>query len=118
MNLEEDFERVATLDEILPGNLRGIEVDGFDLVLGNVEGEIYAVGGVCSHEGSELRMGRLEGTKLTCFAHQWSYDIRTGVPIWPPISRVAPGYRLRIYPVRIEGNEVFVSKKPGRRGLQ
>jgi nitrite reductase/ring-hydroxylating ferredoxin subunit len=50
--------------------------------------------------------------------HLWRYDVRTGEPIWPPLAKVAPGYRLRVHPVRVEGDDVYVSRTPGRGGLR
>ncbi len=118
MTTDEDFERVAFLADVPPGSLKAVEIDGFPLVLGNVGGELFAVSGLCSHEGSRLELGTLTGHTLGCWAHQWTYDIRTGTPIWPPMSRIAPGYRLRSYAVRVHNAEVFVSHQPRRGGLQ
>ncbi|MSQ24245.1 MAG: hypothetical protein EXR58_06825 [Chloroflexi bacterium] len=112
-----DFVEVAAVEDVEDGTLRAIEVDGQSLVLGNVDGKLYAVSGLCSHLGSKLALGSLHGPTLTCFAHLWTYDIRTGEPVWPPMARVAPGYRLRSHPVRIEGGKIWVSRRPGRRGL-
>lgn len=100
-----------------PGSLTGILVDGQRLVVANVEGTLYAFSGLCSHLGTFLELGTLRGHRLTCFAHLWTYDVRNGEPVSPPMARVAPGYRLRTYSVRIEDGAVFVSRIPGRRGL-
>lgn len=94
-----------------------VEVDGDVLVLVNVEGELHALSGWCTHLGTAMALGTLTGHTLMCYAHLWRYDVRTGEPIWPPLARVAPGYRLRVYPVRVEGEDIYVSRIPGRRGL-
>lgn len=79
------------------------------LVLANVDGQIHALSGWCTHMGTALALGRLSGPTLTCWAHLWSFDVRSGEPVWPPIARIAPGYRLRVYPVRLEGEDILVS---------
>lgn len=68
----------------------------------------------CTHQGTSLALGRLnqEAHALTCFAHLWSFDVRTGEPIWPPMAKVARGFRLRVFPVRIEGDDIYVSPDP------
>jgi len=109
-----DFVSVGTVGDPTDGALKPIQVDGQALVLGNVAGTYYAVSGWCSHLGSALALGSLRGYTLTCFAHLWTYDIRTGEPVWPPMARVAPGYGLRCHEVRVEGEAILVSRLPGR----
>ena len=113
----DDFVRVADVADVPPGKLKQVDVEGMTLVVGNDDGDLFALSGWCSHEGSELRLGTLQDHVLTCFAHQWTYNVKTGDPIWPPLARVAPGYRLRTYRVRVEGDAILVSRKPARLGL-
>ena len=113
----EEFMLVAGVGDVPPGNLVQVEMDGESLVVGNDEGDLFAVSAWCSHEGSALALGSLRDHVLTCFAHQWTYNVKSGDPIWPPIARVAPGYRLRTYRVRVAGGSIWVSKRPARLGL-
>jgi nitrite reductase/ring-hydroxylating ferredoxin subunit len=113
----DDFVRVASLDELTEGKPLDVEIDGDVLVLVTVDGEIYALSGWCTHLGTALALGSVTDHTLMCWAHLWRYDVRTGEPIWPAIAKIAPGYRLRTYAVRVDGNDVYVSRLPGRRGL-
>ena len=113
----ENFVRVASIEDVPEGSILAVEVDGGVLVLVNVEGSIHALSGWCTHMGTALALGSLTGHTLVCWAHLWRYDVRTGEPIWPAMAKVAPGYRLRVYPVRVEGTDVYVSRIPGRGGL-
>jgi nitrite reductase/ring-hydroxylating ferredoxin subunit len=97
-----------------PGTCLEVEVGDEVVVVVNVEGELYAASAWCTHQGTSLAMGTLTGHTLTCWAHLWRYDVRTGQPIWPPLARVAPGYGLRVYAVRVEGEEIVVCTRPGR----
>ncbi len=117
MDESDEFVYVAMLNEVPPGTLKQVDVDGTVVVVGNDGGNIFALGGRCSHEGTELRLGTLADHVLTCFAHQWTYNVRTGDPIWPPIAKIAPGYRLRTYRVEVRGEAVVISRKPSRLGL-
>jgi nitrite reductase/ring-hydroxylating ferredoxin subunit len=107
-----EFVRVAHVSEVPPGACIDVEVGDDVLVIAHVDDEFYALSAWCTHQGTSLALGTLTGHTLTCYAHLWRYDVRTGEPIWPPIARVAPGYRLRVYPIRVEGDEIYVS--PGR----
>lgn len=66
-------------------------------------GEIRAYHALCPHQGTELVDGELEGTRLTCSAHHWSFDLATGCGINPRVVQ------LTRYPVSIRGQHVFVA---------
>jgi nitrite reductase/ring-hydroxylating ferredoxin subunit len=95
--------RAAALSDVAPGTIRLVELDGRQIVLARVGGSVYACAAVCSHRGGPLAEGRLQGARLTCPWHGWSYDVRTGQCLFP-----GRGTALATYPVRIDGEEVWV----------
>jgi nitrite reductase/ring-hydroxylating ferredoxin subunit len=95
--------RVAHLADLAPGRLYYVEVDGLPIALANVAGTIYAFGDSCRHEGGPLSAGMLINCTVTCPWHGWTYDVRTGKSIVPPV-----GLRVPTYPVHVEGDAVFV----------
>lgn len=108
-----DFVRVARVSEVPPGARIEVEVGDEVLVLSHVEGQYYALSAWCTHQGTSLAFGTLTGHTLTCWAHLWRYDVRSGEPTWPPIARIAPGYKLRVHAVRVEGDDIYVAQQPG-----
>lgn len=76
------------------------------IVLVRVDGEVYAVDSVCPHAGGPLGEGELDGTRITCPWHGWSYDVTTGK------CGVDPSTRVETFAVRIDGEDVFVSATP------
>ncbi len=98
-----EWVRVAERADLPPGRLLYVEVDGLPIALANIAGTIYAFGDSCRHEGGPLSAGVLIEHTVTCPWHGWTYDIRTGKSIVPPV-----GLRVPIYPVSIEGDAVFV----------
>jgi 3-phenylpropionate/trans-cinnamate dioxygenase ferredoxin subunit len=108
-----DFVRVAAVEDVPSGSFVEIEIDDDVLILVNVDGEYRAVSAWCTHQGTSLALGTINGPVLTCYAHLWRYDVRNGDPIWPPLARVAPGYSLRTYPVLVDGNDIFVKRPRG-----
>ena len=100
------FQRAASLDDLWIGEMIGVVVGGTRVLLVNVEGEVSAFEDRCAHLAVPLSEGRLEGALLTCSAHAWQYDARTGE------SQNPRGARLRALPVRIEGEELFVDVSP------
>src|ERR1044071_7919934 len=95
---------VATIQEVRPGQMHYIDVDGLPIALANVDGTIYAFGDSCRHEGGPLSAGVLIDETVTCPWHGWTYNVRTGKSIVPPI-----GLRIPTYPVRFDGNTIIIS---------
>lgn len=101
--MQEDLIKVATVDQIKPGQLWYADVDGLPIALANVDGTIYAFSDSCRHEGGSLSSGVLRDEIVTCPLHGWAYSVRTGKSLIPPI-----GLRIQTYEVRIEDEAVYV----------
>jgi 3-phenylpropionate/trans-cinnamate dioxygenase ferredoxin component len=106
------FVRVARVDDVPEGSFIEVETEDDVLLLVHLDSGFHAVRAWCTHQGTSLALGTLKGSIVECWAHLWRFDVRTGEPIWPPMARIAPGYRLRVHEVRISGGEVFVSRTP------
>lgn len=98
------FRRVADAADLWPGEMRAVVVDGATLLVANLDGEVVAYEDRCAHQGVPLSRGRLERVScaLTCSAHGWQYDLRTGVGINPK------GVALRRHSVKIEAGGIWV----------
>jgi toluene monooxygenase system ferredoxin subunit len=91
-------------DTALPeGSMTPVYPLGINIVIGRVDGTVYAVSGMCVHMACPLFLGALDGPTLTCRCHDWSYDIRTGRFL------DAPELALAVYPVKSESGKLFVS---------
>lgn len=67
--------------EINPGESRVVAVNGQEVAIFNVEGQLYAVGNKCPHRGGPLSRGRVEsgpGPSVRCPIHGWLFDLKTG----------------------------------------
>jgi len=93
---------VAALAEIPPGSMREVIAGDRVVALANVEGQIFAIDGVCPHQGGPLGEGQLEGPIVTCPWHGWQFDVRSGQHC---LSRtiIQPQFA-----VRVEGDSIFV----------
>ncbi|AIC17159.1 Rieske (2Fe-2S) protein [Nitrososphaera viennensis] len=72
------FQKVANKGDLKEGGLLGVEVEGNKIVLALVEGKVYAMDAVCSHEGGPLEEGELMGHDLKCPWHHALFDVRSG----------------------------------------
>lgn len=102
-----DYIDACALADVPEGELKGIRIGGVPVVIGNVDGQLAAIGGVCSHEDELLEEGELDGHVVRCPLHDSGFDIHTGRAIRLPATRGVP-----VYDVRIEGSRVLVSREP------
>lgn len=96
--------KVAQLSDVPLGGMHYIEIDGLPVALANLGGTIYAFSDSCRHQGGPLSSGVLIDDTVTCPWHGWTYNIRTGKALVPPV-----GLRIPIYTVQVEGDDVFVT---------
>ena len=96
MSDDQGFATVARADEVGPGELKYVELDGDPVCLINADGEVFAIGDTCTHEGASLSDGVLLGDILECPLHGGSYEIRTGAPPGRPVTEPAVTYRVRM----------------------
>jgi 3-phenylpropionate/trans-cinnamate dioxygenase ferredoxin component len=95
--------RVAKVSEIAPGTTRRVVADSLEILLCNVDGAIYAIEDVCTHDGGPLDQGELEGDQVVCPRHGATFDVRTGDALTLPA--VMP---LLTFEVSVEGDDIYV----------
>lgn len=86
------------------GEAHRVVVDGVEVLLCNVAGEIYAVEDICTHDGGALDQGELEGARIVCPRHGATFDVRTGEALTLPAVMPLPKYA-----VRLDGDDVYVT---------
>ncbi|MCF6193467.1 MAG: Rieske 2Fe-2S domain-containing protein [Kangiellaceae bacterium] len=98
------FEKICTLDDVWEGDMESFETSqGIDiLVLGVDGGELKAFQAMCPHQEIELVEGEFDGKVLTCKAHLWQFDCKSGAGLNPTDCKLAS------YPLKIEDEDVLV----------
>ncbi|MBI2675689.1 MAG: Rieske 2Fe-2S domain-containing protein [Candidatus Aenigmarchaeota archaeon] len=94
--------KVATLDNLKPGEARTVIVSGKEIALYNVSGKIFATTNACAHEQGPLGQGSLEDNVITCPLHGWQFDVETGS------CRTVPGLKIETYRVEVRGKDILV----------
>ena len=97
-----NWVRVASLDACPPGSATEWVAGGQIVALFNVAGTLYALDGICPHQGGPLGKGRLEAAIVTCPWHGWQFDVSTGQ------HQVNQSLCHPRFEVKIEGDAVFV----------
>jgi len=98
-----DFIRVAKLEDIAEPGKQLVEVDDRLVVLFRVEGEIYCLDDICTHDGGPLGEGELSGFSIACPRHGACFDVRSGNAITMPATEATVAHE-----VKVEGGEIFV----------
>lgn len=98
-----NYVEVSRFEQLPVGSGSVVTLDGKDIALFNVDGNVYAMDNACLHHGSSLGTSQLEGKIVTCRAHGWRYDVTTG-----NVAHV-PGYGVATYAVKVEGGKILVA---------
>ena len=100
-----EFVKVAKVADVPVGEMIGVTVGQSRVVIANVDGQLYAVHGFCTHMDGPMDEGFLEGTTLECPWHAGQFSIETGEVLTPP-----PNMGLATYRVRIQGEDVEIEQ--------
>ena len=98
---------VGSIAELPDEGGREVILAGRVLALFRVGADVYAVDGMCAHQGGPLAEGKLTGSIVTCPWHGWQYDVRTGR------QQITPTICQATFPVRIEGDRILVAVDEG-----
>jgi 3-phenylpropionate/trans-cinnamate dioxygenase ferredoxin component len=69
---------------LLPGEFLSLDVDGVMAAVYNIDGTLYAIEDVCTHDGGELAGGPIVGTTVECIRHGAVFDLATGAALCAP----------------------------------
>ncbi len=112
-----EYTEVAKVSDLAESQAKGYEVKGKRILLARHNGKFYATTNVCPHMHGRLSDGLFAGTVVTCPRHHSTYDVVDGHVIrWTHYSGLTlklvklfrPPRPLETYPVKVEGDAVFV----------
>jgi len=94
--------RICHTAELLPGEVQ-VGWDGDTAIaVFNIDGMLYAIEDVCTHDGGELVGGPIIGHEVECLRHGARFDVRTGeatrLPACEPTAK---------FPVKVEDGWVW-----------
>jgi len=72
------WHKTADIDACPPGHSLEVVVGDRIVALFNVDGQFFALDGVCPHQGGPLGEGELVGCVVTCPWHGWQFDVTSG----------------------------------------
>lgn len=83
--MSDKFIPAISTDEIAPGGMKTVEVEGHQIVISNCRGTYYAIQRRCGHMNAPLELGTLDGKIVTCAMHCAQFDVTTGRALSGPV---------------------------------
>jgi 3-phenylpropionate/trans-cinnamate dioxygenase ferredoxin component len=103
------FSEVAKIDQIPAGTMKSVIAGEKNILVSNIGGKFYAIGGKCTHMGGDLSKGKLEGNVVTCPRHGSQFDVTTGKNLRGP--KIVVQFSTRdepAYEVKVEGTSIQI----------
>ena len=114
---------VCPAKELKPGQRKLVSVDGVEIAMVNVNGQLYAFRNRCPHQGVEMIYGPVSGAMLPsepgefnygydnevirCPLHGWEFDMNTGKSLFNPEKVSIGSYEVQ----EIDGSIVLKLKR-------
>ena len=103
--MAQELIALMPIAELRDGERRAVSVDGREVLLFSIGGNVYAVENRCSHGSSRFDAGRLRGFQITCPLHGARFDVRTGRCEAAPATKP-----IRSFAVVLEGGKINIVK--------
>lgn len=76
--------RITGFESPDDGDLTVVTVDGTEVAVAKVGGELYAFQDECTHQQCSLSDGEIDGRTVVCPCHLGTFDITTGAVVSGP----------------------------------
>ncbi len=104
-----EFTFIARTDEVEAGYALQVAVDGREPVaVVRLDDGFYVMDDTCTHGAASMSEGEVIGCEIECPFHSGRFDVRTGAVTAFPCTKA-----LTVYPVKVEGNQVFAALGAG-----
>jgi 3-phenylpropionate/trans-cinnamate dioxygenase ferredoxin component len=98
-----DFQFACKLSELQPNHPHTIEVEDRFVIVVLLEGKVYCIEDLCTHDGGTFGDGELEGNCIVCPRHGAKFDVRTGAAACMPATEPTLSHE-----VEVRNDEVYV----------
>lgn len=97
-----ELVKIANLIDIPEKEGVQFDVDGLNVAVFKIDGEIFVINNLCPHQHAPVLFeGGLNGYALTCPLHGWIFDLKTG-------QSTNGQSKVKKYPHKFEGSDIFI----------
>lgn len=98
------FVKVGRVEDIHAGVTTVVEIEGRTIILAKMNGEVFALQNMCTHDGGLLGDADIIDGQIECPRHGARFDIKTG-----EATRMPAVAELDTFEVKIEDGDVYVA---------
>ncbi len=103
VNRPDGFQWACKADQVPEGGRRIVELGDRVVVIFRLDGELYALDDLCTHDGGPLAEGPIDGYCVVCPRHGARFDIRDGRALTMPATRATASHE-----VKTEGDQIWI----------
>jgi len=90
------WQTVGSAADVPPERVAVFRVGDHDVAVCNVNGQLYAIDDLCTHDGGSLDQGELEGDEIECPRHGARFNVTTGAAIQLPAFEPVEAHEVRL----------------------
>ena len=100
-----EFKLALKSEYLKPGQIVKVDIDSTPVLIGNVDGEFFAVSNICPHSVRPMleHKSSMLNNQVKCPHHGSIFDVPTGI-----LVKGLAAEPLEKYEVRVIGDDVFV----------
>ena len=100
------YVRVGKTEDFREGRGVCVRVAGKRVAVFRLGGRLRAIQDDCPHMGASLADGRLEGNRVVCHWHGWTFDLDNG----QGNQRSKAWLCARVYEIKVEEDDVYLRR--------
>jgi 3-phenylpropionate/trans-cinnamate dioxygenase ferredoxin subunit len=91
-----EFVTVGDSEEVPDGEAKAFDVNGAEIAVARVDGQLFAFSDICTHRHCNLANGgEIDGTTIECECHGSVFDMTTGEVKNPPAAEQLETFEVR-----------------------
>ena len=94
--------KVCSDDQIREGGVKSLKILARNVAVFRLGGQLYGLEADCKHMRASIAYGTIDGDVITCPAHGWRYNIKSGECLNESWAK------LKTYPVEVVDGVVFL----------
>lgn len=99
----ENYHAAVSVSELEDRIAHPVDIGADEIAIILMDGEIYAISNICTHEYACLSDGYVEGNNIVCPLHLAEFDVTTGAAVEEPAED-----DLQTYSVKVVDGQVYV----------
>lgn len=96
--------KLCKTSEIIQGQAKSFKINELEIAIVNLGSKFFALSNICPHQHTRIvnHTGAIiEGENIVCPMHGWTFEIRTGKPVYG-------SGRLKKFEVEIRNDEIWI----------